>query len=154
MCGLRWSDVDGDAGKVTIRRSVVQADNKIFEKDTKAHQQRTVTLDRVTAALLEEHRSMCSTRALEFEVALPVGAFVFSDAIDGSTPIPPDRLTQAWRRVAASVDARLHDLRHLQASILLDAGESVTTVAARLGHRDPAPCAISGARPEPASAPA
>ena len=32
--------------------------------------------------------------------------------------------------------ARLHDLRHLQASLLLDAGESVTTVAARLGHRD------------------
>ena len=32
--------------------------------------------------------------------------------------------------------ARLHDLRHLQASLLLDAGEAITTVAARLGHRD------------------
>jgi integrase len=36
------------------------------------------------------------------------------------------------------VDARLHDLRHLQASLLLDAGEVVTTVAARLGHKDTA----------------
>jgi integrase len=35
-------------------------------------------------------------------------------------------------------DARLEDLRHLQASLLLDAGESITTVAARLGHRDTA----------------
>ncbi len=32
--------------------------------------------------------------------------------------------------------ARLHDLRHLQASLLLDAGEAVTTMTARLGHRD------------------
>jgi integrase len=34
------------------------------------------------------------------------------------------------------VKARLHDLRHLQASMLLDAGEAVTVVAARIGHRD------------------
>ena len=56
----------------------------------------------------------------------------------GATPLPPDRLTQAWARLAEAngVDARLHDLRHLQASILLDAGKSVATVAARLGHRD------------------
>lgn len=34
------------------------------------------------------------------------------------------------------MEARLHDLRHLQASLLLDAGEAITTVSARLGHRD------------------
>lgn len=33
------------------------------------------------------------------------------------------------------MEARLHDLRHLQASLLL-AGEAITTVSARLGHRD------------------
>jgi integrase len=42
------------------------------------------------------------------------------------------------RRLADQVGttARLHDLRHLQAGLLLDAGEAITTVAARLGHRD------------------
>lgn len=34
------------------------------------------------------------------------------------------------------MEARLHDLRHLHASLLLDAGEAITTVSARLGHRD------------------
>ena len=34
------------------------------------------------------------------------------------------------------VMARLHDLRHLQASLLLGAGEAITTVSAPLGHRD------------------
>lgn len=50
--------------------------------------------------------------------------------------MPPDRISQAWRRLCqdAGVKARLHELRHLQASLLLDAGEAVTVVAAR--HRD------------------
>jgi len=49
-------------------------------------------------------------------------------------------LSQAWQRLCneLGVKARLHDLRHLQASLLLDAGEAITTVAARLGHRDTA----------------
>ena len=53
---------------------------------------------------------------------------------------PPDRIGQAWSRYCKELDvkARLHDLRHLQASMLLDAGEAVTAVAARLGHRDTA----------------
>jgi integrase len=38
--------------------------------------------------------------------------------------------------VRGVVKATLHDLRPLQASMLLDAGEAITVVAARLGHRD------------------
>jgi len=49
-------------------------------------------------------------------------------------------VSQAWRRPReqVGVPARLHDLRHLQASLLLDAGEAVTNIAARLGHKDTA----------------
>lgn len=52
--------------------------------------------------------------------------------------MPPNRIGQAWGRYRRElgVQPRLHDLRHLQASLLLDAGEAITTVAARLGHRD------------------
>ncbi len=64
--------------------------------------------------------------------------FVFQRQPGSEQPMPPDRISQAWRRLCqdAGVKARLHDLCHLQASLLLDAGEAVTTVAARLGHRD------------------
>lgn len=77
-------------------------------------------------------------RAAAFEMRLGPTCFVFSDDPAGLTPIAPERLTQAWSRLAtaAGVSARLHDLRHFQASLLLDAGEAVSTVAARLGHRD------------------
>jgi integrase len=64
--------------------------------------------------------------------------FVFQRQPGSTEPMPPDRISQAWRRLCQEngVNARLHDLRHLQASLLLDAGEAVTVVAARLGHRD------------------
>ncbi len=139
-CGMRWHDVNFKSGKLTVRRAVVQVDTELFEKDTKAHQQRTVSLDATTTELLREHHRTMKERAREFEVELAADGLVFSDAPDGSTPVPPDRLSQAWRRLADEVgtDARLHDLRHLQASLLLDAGEAITTVAARLGHRDTA----------------
>lgn len=138
ICGLHWTDVTLDDGLVRILTSVVQVSADLYEKDTKAHQQRTVRLDATTAKMLRDHHEFVEDRADEFETDLDPAAYVFSDEIDGSTLIPPDRLTQAWRRLADSVgsNSRLHDLRHLQASILLDAGESVTTVAARLGHRN------------------
>jgi len=139
-CGLRWSDVDLTTGKVRIRHAVVQVPGELHQKDTKSHQQRTVTLDKSSIKILKEHKKATDERARAFEAKLGPNAFVFSSEIDGSQPIPPDRLSQAWRRLAdiEGVESRLHDLRHLQASVLLDAGESITTVAARLGHRDTA----------------
>ena len=64
--------------------------------------------------------------------------FVFARSPGSDEPLPPNRIGQAWRRLCRQlgVEARLHDLRHLQASLLLDAGEAITTVSARLGHRD------------------
>jgi len=139
-CGLRWTDLDLGAGTVTIRRAIVQAGAQTHEKTTKGHQQRTVRLDTSTLQALGDHRAATEQRALDFETILTDGAYVFSDEPDASMCWQPDRLSRAWRRLADKVgtDARLEDLRHLQASLLLDAGESITTVAARLGHRDTA----------------
>ena len=130
VCGLRWTDVAVDEGLVTIRTSVVQVSSQLYEKDTKAHQQRTVRLDAATAVMIREHRNAVFAEAELLKTALDPDGFVFSDEPDGSTPVPPDRLTQAWRRVADSVGSksRLHDLRHLQASILLESGEWVATI--------------------------
>ena len=41
---------------------------------------------------------------------------------------------EGGRRISLAI--RLHDLRHFQATQLLDAGVPVPTVAARLGHAD------------------
>jgi len=138
LSGMRWSDLNFGSEKVSIRNAVVEVRSELVEKDTKTHQQRTVTLDRGVVAALRRHRDACVASCDELGILMSQEAFVFSDAPDGSTPIAPGRMTKAWIRHAkkAGVSSRLHDLRHFQASVLLDAGESITTVAARLGHRD------------------
>jgi integrase len=106
--------------------------------ETKNHGVRWVGLDPETTELLRRHRD----RSFELgEVAgSPVTGddFVFPRSPGSAEPLPPNRIGQAWRRLCRQlgVEARLHDLRHLQASLLLDAGEAITTVSARLGHRD------------------
>ncbi len=140
VCAIQWGDVDFDAEPVTvaIRRDVIDVEGELTVQGTKTHAQRKVGLDTDTAALLRSQW----TNAVE--LGLAAGAppqsndFVFPRDPGSAEPLPPDRISQAWRRLCqeVGVKARLHDLRHLQASMLLDAGEAVTVVAARLGHRD------------------
>jgi len=139
ICGLRWQSVQFDTNKLVIERSVVQAVS-VHEKSTKTNRRRTVTIDERMIGMLQAHRAASEIRGREFGLTLSANGFVFSNSPDGTEPIHPDRLTQAWRRLADAkfVDARLHDLRHLQASMLIDAGEPITTVASRLGHSDTA----------------
>lgn len=52
-----------------------------------------------------------------------------------------DALHRCWRalsEIADLRDIRLHDLRHSYASIALNQGETLPTIARLLGHRDPA----------------
>ena len=65
--------------------------------------------------------------------------YVFSFDPDGATAWRGDTVSTRWiraRRSAGINGVRLHDLRHWQATQLLDAGVPVPTVAARLGHAD------------------
>ncbi len=51
-------------------------------------------------------------------------------------PIHPNRLRDAWAKVAAEAGLRLrfHDLRHAHASLLLQQGVHPKVVSERLGH--------------------
>jgi integrase len=141
VCGLRWSSVDLDRRVLWIRHSVARLrTGKLIEKDPKSHQTREVAIDKGTAQILRDHRERQEGLAAVISVKLDPDGYVIADlATDptGLTPISPDRLTQAFKRLTARVpgagDVRLHDLRHWYASTQLDAGESLPAVAARIG---------------------
>jgi integrase len=79
-------------------------------------------------------------RADAASVVITPERFVFSHAVDGSSPWHPDSTSRAFRRIcqqAGVTGVRLHDLRHYVATRLLTAGVDVRTVAGRLGHRNP-----------------
>lgn len=132
LCGLRWSDIDGDS--VYIGRSVAWTKTAgLVVKDTKtgASGRRTVSLDPVTIAALERWQT---AKLLRHPLAAAGAAYVFGEL---DRPPRPDWATQRWVRLCKAegvTGARLHDLRHFSASRLLGAGVDVVTVAGRLGH--------------------
>jgi integrase len=140
LCALRWSDVDLDAGMLTVNHSVVVAPKGLVEKSTKSNRERVVALDAVALALLEQHRSRAAQWVRQAGGELSARAFVFSPYVEGTKPFRPDNVTSFFIRVRNEVGAptvRLHDLRHFTATQLIGAGVDVRTVAGRLGHSDP-----------------
>ena len=136
LCGLRWTDLDGS--RLTVRRAVVSVKGRVIVKDTKTHADRALVLDPETVAAVTAARPRAVDLAKAFGVELVADAFILADRADptGATPCSPDWLTSGWGRHSAKVGCpgRLHDLRHLQASLLLAEGLPVKDVADRLGH--------------------
>src|SRR3954452_6908457 len=141
---LRWRDVDLDAGRVAVRRSVGVVKDKgrgeqLVEGATKTGQSRVVDLDADTVATLRAYRAVRGSVALDLvrDTALVLGT------LDGRHRHPErfsrqflDHVRQARRAVGEELlpVIRLHDLRHTHATLLLAAGEPVKVVSEPLGH--------------------
>jgi integrase len=140
VCALRWSDLDTQAGALTIRRSLAAVVGGPIEKDTKTHAARRIALDKATLAALASHRATAVERAAVGGFSFDVNSFMFTSA-NGVSPVHPDALTSVFRRLCDKLGlkgVRLHDLRHLHATQLLAAGVPVRTVSGRLGHANAA----------------
>ncbi|HTU39995.1 MAG TPA: site-specific integrase [Acidimicrobiales bacterium] len=140
LLALRWHDIDLDRGRLSIERGIVRVDDRLIEQGTKTHQSRRISLDATTVAALKAHQLRVTERARAASAGIASDGFVFSSAVDGSSPWHPDSTSRAFRRIcrqAGVTGVRLHDLRHYVATRLLAAGVDVRTVAGRLGHRNP-----------------
>lgn len=136
LCAIRWLHVDLDNGVLHLEKAIGQRSKKTWEKDTKAHQDRRITLDPETIELLREHKARAHARAEALQLELADDSFVFSLAPDGSTHLIPDSVTQRYSKLAnrLGIKTTLHKLRHYSATELIAAGVDIRTVAGRLGH--------------------
>ena len=141
LCALRWTDLDEDAGTLTIARSVYETRSTPAwaEKGTKSRQIRRIGLDEVTLATLRRVRQARNDQAASLDLEPLPDGFIFSRSPIGAEPIGPDTVTRFAKRVAkkAKVETHLHALRHFSASQAISAGFDPVTVGARLGHADP-----------------
>jgi integrase len=141
---LRWRDVDLNAGRLAVRRSVgvvkaKGAGERLVEGPTKTGRSRVVDLDAGTIAALRSYRAARGGLALDL---MRDSALVLSN-LDG-THRHPERFSRrfagqvAQARKALGEDLlpviRLHDLRHTHATLLLADGVPVKVVSERLGH--------------------
>lgn len=132
LLGLTVDDVDFLRREVHVRHQLVSVPGTPYHlgPPKTSSSRRTVPAPDVVLDALSRHLS-CHPRGPRNTVFANTQGAVISRS----------SLHKSWM---AAVDAAglppgttFHDLRHSYASVLIDGGESVTVVAARLGHRNP-----------------
>lgn len=134
--GLRWEDVDFDAGVLYVRRSLQRIGKSLqFTEPKTATSRRQINLPKATVTALRAHR----VRQLEGRVY--VGSkwqdndLVFCTGI--GTPYEPNNIRRHFLRMleqAGLQPMRVHDLRHTAASLMLAQGIPPKVISEILGH--------------------
>jgi integrase len=138
ILGLGWSDVDLDAGTLTVRQALQRVGGKLILVEPKS-----VTSHRTVALPALVHEALRAHRLRQLEERLRTGPrwrfdprdLVFVSTI--GTPldgIVVTRRFQALLRAAGLPHQRFHDLRHACASLLLSQGVAARVVMEQLGH--------------------
>lgn len=139
LLGLRWEDIDLEAGEITVRRQLQKersGGHYLFVDETKNGKTRVVTIPPSVVKVLRQQR------AAQAEWKLAAGEawsndynLVFTDEMGGH--LKHDTVYRHFKSLAKKIgmgETRFHDLRHSCAIMALQAGCSVKAVQEQLGH--------------------
>ena len=149
VLGLRWADVDFAKRQITVIQQVVQLNGhahpcecgsehrgiRISAPKTANGQGRRIDLGEAAVGALLAHRVAQESQRQVWGPAYTDHGLVF--AREDGNPRDPERVTKVFSRLVADAGlrpARLHDLRHCRASMLIDAGADLSMVSKMLGH--------------------
>ncbi len=138
LCGLMWDDVDINARRVSVRRTLLKTGPKPVLGIPKSGRGRAITISPQTASLLRKHKLR------QKELRLGLGdAYRDSDFIFAKKNGDPIQINNFGQRSFANLiesagvkKIRFHDLRHTCATLLLAKGVNPKIVQERLGHSD------------------
>ena len=138
MLALRWQDIDLDAGRLTIERSLEQTTaGGVKPKSPKTRAgRRTISLPARLVTELRAHWRDQQQRRLALGIGRASDDSPVFATVDGGF-LSPNGITKAWPRAMAEIGmpgVTLHSLRHTHASTLIASGMDVLTVSRRLGH--------------------
>lgn len=140
MLALRWGDINFDAGKVRVERSLEQTKAGLRFKPPKTKKgRRSISIPASITTELRAHWR----RQQELRLSLGLGKATDTDLVfprlDGKPTIPDD-LSKEWARLVGSLklpDVTLHAWRHTHVSQLIASGLDIVTISRRIGHANP-----------------
>lgn len=134
LLGLKWVDFDFVHSALQVRRQL-QRDKTL--QPTKGRRSRRLDLGEIELAVLREHRARQEERRQNWGEAWEGQDLVF--CTDRGRPLGWRDTYRDFRNILrkAGLEAiRFHDLRHTNATLLLEQGVHPKVVQERLGHSD------------------
>lgn len=135
VCALKWTDIDFDAGTVTVRTAMQELGGKLIETTPKTDEsQGTIDLPQFVLRALRQHQVAQSAYLLSKGVH-PRVRYVITLG-DGS-PRQPGNLSHAFGKLADQAgcpEVTFHGLRHSCATYLLEIGTPAHVVSSVLRH--------------------
>jgi integrase len=143
LLGLRWSDLDLDAGVLYVRQAIVDVNGKLTPGEPKTDAgERDARLEPPVVQLLHEHRAKQLRERLRarsrWEGAGDRGELVFSTPL--GKPMHPSSVYRALQRIIKRnglPPIGLHGLRRTWSSIAHDGTRDILAVAKAAGHAHP-----------------
>jgi integrase len=140
IVALRWGDVDLDAGKIRVERSLEQTNAGLALKAPKTKAgRRAISIPASVTAELRRHWREQQEMRLQLGLGRADDEDLTFPKLDGSA-WPPDSLTSEWARAIRILKlpkVTLHALRHTHVSQLIAAGLDAVSVSRRIGHSNP-----------------
>ena len=134
--GLRWSDVDLENSRLSVRRALIPISRDVVVSEPKtAKGRRVIALDPGTVEVLKAQAARQLEEQTRADEDWVESGLVFT-AANGSA-LDPESVSRYWRQAVKTSmlpKIRLHDLRHTHATLALQAGIHPKVVSERLGH--------------------
>src|ERR1035437_2804279 len=136
VLGLKWEDIGFEAGRLSVRRSLIPLGGEVIVSEPKtARGRRSIALDHETVDVLKAQAARQLADQQEWDEAWVDSGYVFTRE-DGKT-YRPEVVSRFFRQAVKETklpEIRLHDLRHTHATLALRAGIHPKVVSERLGH--------------------
>jgi integrase len=145
LLGLQWPDLDLDAGKLTIFRSLHRTKRRRDPDDDSpwfqlrhpktAGSRRTLEIPPVTVDALRAHAVRQRQQRLLADTSWQEQKLIFTTRV--GTPVDTTNVLHGFQKILAEAGIpkmRFYDLRHTHASLLIAEGVHPKKIAERLGH--------------------
>ncbi|WP_406738519.1 site-specific integrase [Streptomyces sp. NBC_00853] len=137
MAALPWTEVSLTDLSMRISAQLVEVAYRVYGEEPKADSVRTMSISAHSGRVLTAHRARQERERSQWEgeEAWVESGCVFT--MENGAALHPDWISRRFKRLvelSGLPPVRLHDLRHLSASLALLAGADIKVVQERLGH--------------------
>ena len=137
-CGVRWEDLSAADHSLAIATQLVQDGWDIHEGAPKTDSGiRLIALDDETFEILQAHKLRQERERKQWGNGWTDTGRIFTQ--EDGTLLHPGKVSDLFERLVTAAGLptiRLHDLRHVAATLMLAAGVDIKVVSETLGHSD------------------